>query len=694
MPTSRPEGRATSARPPDANTPPADDNRKHSPVRRRATAAAAPVPAASAGVTEAPKRDRAAGQTSSATAAAAPTTDDTASEAAGTPEPSTAVRSTGAVDPGAETADAVGETPADAGAGNRRIRLDRAAIGRGARGVAGAFGRGLRRNAAPLVSTVVAAAVLLAAVALGPVDSSNGILVGLGFDPDRAQLLTALIVGGAVSVIACLCGGVRWAAVPLGFAAMAALFASTLTRETQDAMSATGATGTFAPAGWAQTLLAFVVIGLVTAWACATCAIPVRGALALTVSSTVAAAKERPLRRRSWNRPVAALLVLGLLALTLPLAADMFNYGADERMTAGGPPRQGLVPEDQVLPGDALPSFDASIGVPDEPSLLPGDSATPDPTGTLGPIGTPGGSPSTGPGSGSPAPTVRPTLSLRPPASLPPWRESPPAGAGRVLYLGFNGPWVDAGDATEEVAVYLPPGYDTNTTQRYPAVYEAPFLYNVWNSALHVKSTLDALINDGQIPPSLFLFMNAGGGPFGDTQCADTYDGREKMDQFMGVTVPAYIDKHYRTIATPAARAVMGMSEGGYCAAILALHHPDVFGTAISFSGYFTAGLGSASAPIPFGNNPTLIANDSPSYVAPRLSGEAQLGLYFVIVAQASQAFYGTQATGFMSILDKTAIDYKFINSDQPHGWPQVRDSFSDALTLVALRQARLGVFH
>jgi S-formylglutathione hydrolase FrmB len=191
----------------------------------------------------------------------------------------------------------------------------------------------------------------------------------------------------------------------------------------------------------------------------------------------------------------------------------------------------------------------------------------------------------------------------------------------------------------------------------------------------------------------LFVFMSVDGGPYPVTQCADTYDGVEKMDRFMGSTVPAYIDKHYRTIATPAARTLLGMSEGGYCAAILMLHHPDVFGSEISFSGYFTAGAAGGASKVPFGNNPTLISNDSPIDVAPQLDADVRAGLYVVLVAQRDQEFYGAQVDDYERVLAAAHIQYDFIDAEQPHGWNQVRDTFGPALTLVAEHQAELGVF-
>ncbi len=46
-----------------------------------------------------------------------------------------------------------------------------------------------------------------------------------------------------------------------------------------------------------------------------------------------------------------------------------------------------------------------------------------------------------------------------------------------------------------------------------------------------------------------------------------------------------WIDKHYRTIASPKGRGITGLSMGGHGALYLAFRHQDVFGTAGSMSG-------------------------------------------------------------------------------------------------------------
>lgn len=524
---------------------------------------------------------------------------------------------------------------------------------------------GLRRYRHVPIAVLATAMVLLGSVASGWVESADLALVGMGFDPDRAQLIVSLVVAGTAAAAAFLFGGSRAAAVPLGLAAACLLFGQTFATETQAALAATGALGAFDPVGWTVTAASFLTIATITAWAAATLAVPVRREVLLAAADVALAARRPAVRRHALGRPAALGLGLILIAGTLPVAVDLFNYGADSHLIAGGPPRQGLVPDGAAAPS-YTPASESAAATP-----------TPSATATMSSTGTP-----------SQPPTAPPT-----PTALP-WKASPPAGQSRMVYLAFAAPWKNAGTQTLEVGVYLPPGYDRTGSKRYPTYYEAPFPFWLWNSGIHIEAMLDSLINGATIPPSLFVFVNAGGyGPYPDSECADSFDGQETMDRFLGVTVPTYIDKHYRTIAKAAARTTFGMSEGGYCAAILALHHPDVFGGAIPVSGYFTAGAASAAGKLPFGNNPSVLAHDSPGAVAPGLPATVRAGLYFVLVVQPGQIFYGSQAASFAQVLADAGYPHDVIESSQPHGWPQVRDDFGRALALIAVRQAENGVF-
>ncbi len=230
------------------------------------------------------------------------------------------------------------------------------------------------------VSALCGLLVLVAALALGPAHFAGSVLDGLGFDPDRTDLITGLIVGGAAAIGAHLAGGRRSVSIVMGMFVLAAMFAATFVRETQDSMATTGAVGAFSAVGWVQTVLALIVVGLLTMWACATCAIPIRRRLGAAGAVLLAAIRSRPRGRRAWLRPVSVALVFGLLVVIVPAAGVMFDKGVDSHMVQGGPPRQGLVPEalgnpDGVLPadaappaGDAAPSSVAPTSAPVAPS--------------------------------------------------------------------------------------------------------------------------------------------------------------------------------------------------------------------------------------------------------------------------------------------------------------------------------------
>jgi len=259
-----------------------------------------------------------------------------------------------------------------------------------------------------------------------------------------------------------------------------------------------------------------------------------------------------------------------------------------------------------------------------------------------------------------------------------------------MSYLALASPW--EGKSASQIAIYLPPGYDAGKS-RYPVVYEAPTTFSLWNTGIHVRTVLDQLISTGVLPPSIYVFIDGGSGPYPDSECIDSFDGKQLMDTFMSVTVPTYIDQNYRTIARPAARATMGMSQGGYCAAMLTVRHPAVFGEAVSFSGYYTAGAPDASSKIVFGGDGNLAWRYSPVAQAPLLKASVKSTLYFAIVVQPKQAFYGTQAASFTSVLRDAGIAYDLVDAADPHGWPQVRAGFRQALLLLARHQAEVGVF-
>lgn len=64
-------------------------------------------------------------------------------------------------------------------------------------------------------------------------------------------------------------------------------------------------------------------------------------------------------------------------------------------------------------------------------------------------------------------------------------------------------------------------------------------------------------------------------------------DNSMKYETYIAKEVPAFIDSAYLTIRNRKARAITGLSMGGYGAIYLALKHPETFGASGSMSGGF-----------------------------------------------------------------------------------------------------------
>ena len=122
---------------------------------------------------------------------------------------------------------------------------------------------------------------------------------------------------------------------------------------------------------------------------------------------------------------------------------------------------------------------------------------------------------------------------------------------------------------------------------------EVPWSLYLWEGGLGFPAPMDSLIDSGLVPAQIVVFISEGGGPYPDSECADSFDGQEHFESFVVHTVVPYVDATYRTIANPAARTLLGVSQGGFCAPNLLFRNPDTYGQAVSFSGYFVAGVAS-----------------------------------------------------------------------------------------------------
>ena len=304
------------------------------------------------------------------------------------------------------------------------------------------------------------------------------------------------------------------------------------------------------------------------------------------------------------------------------------------------------------------------------------------------------GSASSGPG-GASSTASTPSLPSAILAKGTPWSAWRPAGPGMATSFQLQAPWVGGTRQVINVSVYLPGGYATST-RSYPVIYEAPFSYQSWNMWIGVKAMLDAQIASGAMPASIVVFVQPAHGPYHDSECANSADGREWLDTFLSSTLVQAIDSRYRTIQTPAARSVLGFSQGGFCASMLALRHPDVFSTAVAVSGYYQAGIRNGqtwNAWMPFGGKASLEAVYSPLRLVGQLTPAQRAAMLLVLEADPAQPFYGPQYQAMIAAAQRVGVAVVPVAMPVYHSWAAVRQVLPRMFRAIAAHEAVLGVF-
>ena len=122
--------------------------------------------------------------------------------------------------------------------------------------------------------------------------------------------------------------------------------------------------------------------------------------------------------------------------------------------------------------------------------------------------------------------------------------------------------------------VMLPPGYETNANQKYPALY---FLHGLGeNEQTLLRSGGWGLIEDlrqQQKIREFILVAPEGRGSF----FINSADGHDRYSDFLLTEFIPYTEAHYRIIHDRKSRGVTGLSMGGYGALRLAFSHPELF---------------------------------------------------------------------------------------------------------------------
>jgi len=234
------------------------------------------------------------------------------------------------------------------------------------------------------------------------------------------------------------------------------------------------------------------------------------------------------------------------------------------------------------------------------------------------------------------------------------------------------------GGATVTSLVVLPPGYAASPITRYPVLYllhGTPGQPMNYVNVGQVGVWLSELIARGQIQPMIIVLPAGGLTTFSNNEWANGVGPAAAWDTYLARDVVNAVDASFRTIPQGWGRAIGGLSEGGYGAINIALHHPGEFGTVESWSGYEQAPNISV-----FGGDPQRLAANSPlaelSAVAPTLVQDRTFFWFYTSTLDESK----TQNIAFAHGLTTAGIAHKFFIVPGSHNWATWRPRVPAAL--------------
>jgi enterochelin esterase-like enzyme len=131
--------------------------------------------------------------------------------------------------------------------------------------------------------------------------------------------------------------------------------------------------------------------------------------------------------------------------------------------------------------------------------------------------------------------------------------------------------------------VILPASYDDLPHRRFPVIY---FLHGLPATASSYRGNQWLIDAMAKVGPAILVIPQGARDSDTDPEYLNWGAGRN-WETYIATEIPRYIDAHFRTIRSRAGRAIIGVSAGGYGAAIVGVQHTTQFSVIESWSGYF-----------------------------------------------------------------------------------------------------------
>jgi pimeloyl-ACP methyl ester carboxylesterase len=144
-----------------------------------------------------------------------------------------------------------------------------------------------------------------------------------------------------------------------------------------------------------------------------------------------------------------------------------------------------------------------------------------------------------------------------------------------------------------QVLVVVPPSYTDpgSAGRRYPvveALHGLPGGPQAWlTPGLDIVPALDGESGAQRVSDVVLVAPTIDVPKGRDTECVNGAPTDPAVETWLSQDVPDWLAQHFRVATGPSSWSTIGISVGAYCAAEIAMLHPDRFGGAIVLGGYF-----------------------------------------------------------------------------------------------------------
>jgi S-formylglutathione hydrolase FrmB len=238
------------------------------------------------------------------------------------------------------------------------------------------------------------------------------------------------------------------------------------------------------------------------------------------------------------------------------------------------------------------------------------------------------------------------------------------------LVVAQDIPGAESGFDARDAQIYLPPAYFAKPKPQLPVLmmfHGDPGQPTDWVEGGNIAVTANAYAKQNNGTAPIIVMPDINGGVASDTECVD--GSRGNAETYLTKDVRDAVIKQYSTATDPKQWAIGGLSEGGYCAFMLGVRHPDLWTTFVDLSGLNVPNPDGTTAEKLLGGDKDAVAAYSPLEVLQQPNAAwSTLGGWFAVGAQdaasvitaVKQAAAGAQQAGITTELKVDPGDHSF----------------------------------